>query len=167
MRLRGMWRWVFWINILLARRVLTKLHNPQSWPVYHTVYKGDCRGSIGSDRGDNGPPYWFLHTQRGRDHLLPLKVLIKNLLRNFFHSFISRSQFPQFQPVLLTYTQAQIHFSTRFRFFMALRVPKAQVVSAVNKRSENHFMTKMNHNWMLHNVREKFLWNTYKLYIDV
>ena len=143
MRLRGMWRWVFWINILLMRRVLTKLHNPQSWPVYHTtVYKGDCRGSIGSDRGDNGPPHWFLHTQRGRDHLLPLKVLIRNLFRNFISFFYFKITISTVSICPIDLHSDSNPFFNSLRFFMALRVPKAQVVSAVNKRSENHIATK-------------------------
>ena len=56
-----MWRWPPWINIRSWVQVL--------WIIFYSS-PGDPWGSAWPDRGNDGPPDWLLHSQRGWDCLL-------------------------------------------------------------------------------------------------
>ena len=67
-------------------------------------FQGDNGSPTGFDWRHDGPSHWILHSQWSRDHLLPSKVFLV-----FIISFPSS------------------------RFFMSLKAPRAEVVTAVKK----------------------------------
>ena len=86
-------------------------------------FEGDNGSPTGFNRRHNGPPHWLLHPQWSRDHLLPSKVSFI-FFDKFFHCYFW-------------------FFKLSFlRFFMSLKTPRTDVVSAVKKRFENHLTRK-------------------------
>ena len=79
------------------------------------------------DRRHNGSPHRLLHSQWGRDHLLPPEVSVIFSFQNLIHTLSGI-----YTPIV----------GLLLRFFMSLRVPEADVISATKKRFKNHLMTK-------------------------
>ena len=100
---------------------------------------GDNRGPIGSHWRHDGPPHWLLHSQWGRDHLLPSQVhppiepkfIFK--LNSYLLSSPDHLRFCANQNLVITFL---------LRFFISLRVSKAKLASTAKNRFENHLMLK-------------------------